>query len=207
MPRARRQLIDEGYYHIIQRGNNRRAIFHRPRDFQAYFVLLKEGLDRSPGTLLHHYCFMPNHMHLLIRVGASADLPRLMHWVNLSYTHYYRRAYDYVGHLFQGRYKTLPIRFDRYLLECARYIERNPLRAGLANHPGDYAWSSYRFYAAGEPNVLLTPTPHYADLGPTLDDRRARYQDRVLEPHPYEDLVELQLAGRSSVGTGPKGTG
>ena len=202
MPRTRRQLLDESCYHLIQRGNNRRAIFHRPKDFQAYFVLLKEGLDRSPGTLLHHYCLMPNRIHLLVRVGVAADLPRLMHWVNLSYTHHYRRAYDYVGHLFQGRYKVLPIRSDSHLLECARYIERNPLRAGLAAHPRDYAWSSYRFYAEGQANILLTASPNYADLAPTPEARRSRYQDNVLHPRPYEELLDLQLAGRPSSGTG-----
>ncbi|HEX9780696.1 MAG TPA: transposase [bacterium] len=195
MPRATRQLIDESYWHITVRGNNRRPLFHRPDDYRAYLRLLREYGRRFPGTLIHHYCLMPNQVHLLVRMGLGPDFPRFMQGVNQSYYHHYRRTHGYSGHLFQGRYKSFAIRTESYLLECGRYIERNPVRAEMVRDPRHYPWSSYTFYAEGQPDPLLTPSPLYEGLGAREFDRQLAYRDYVTASRPYEALIDRQLLG------------
>jgi putative transposase len=112
-----------------------------------------------------------------------------------SYQFHWRRRYELVGHLWQGRFKSLPIEKEAYLLECGRYIERNPVRAGLCERPEDYPWSSASFYLAGQQDgwSFLDRDPAYQALGPTDRSRQERYRQYVGQARPYEQLVDAQI--------------
>ena len=142
MARGPRFVMDEGYYHVIQRGNDRRKVFRDDKDYEYFCMLLRKYLKKY-ASYLYHYCLMSNHLHLLLKVIKAKDLSRLMQGVNLSYTLYYKGKYRFTGSLWQGRYKSIVIEKDEYLMECGRYIERNPLRAGFVKDLKDYHFSSY----------------------------------------------------------------
>ena len=107
---------------------------------------------------------MSNHFHLVVQLPNPRQLSRLMAGLAVAYVHHYHRRYGFVGHLFQGRFKSPAVDRDGYLLSCGRYIERNPLVAGLVQRPWDYPWSSCRAYAVGEGNALLAANPCYTEL-------------------------------------------
>ena len=142
---------------------------------------------------LYHYCLMPNHFHLLIRIVRAADLSKLIHHIATSYSYYVRKAYDKVGYIFQGRYKSFLIENDSYLLDCGRYIERNPVRAGIVRDPAKYDWSSYNFYVNSMPNCLLSVDPLYAELAATPKERQKIYREYIEVPRNYEMLIDSAL--------------
>ncbi|MBI3010933.1 MAG: transposase [Candidatus Omnitrophica bacterium] len=192
MPRKPRQLVDDGYYHLIARGNNRLFLFAVPGGFETFTTLLATAKAKYAWNLCH-YCLMSNHLHLLGQVAQGVTLPKLMQFLLFEYSRWYRKTTGYSGHLWQGRYKSPLIDRESYLLECGRYIERNPLRAGLVERTEDYPWSSYRHYALGEPNPLVDEDPYYATLGPDAPTRQQRYQDFVRLEGPYDRLVDDAL--------------
>ena len=178
MARKPRQLMDYGYYHLIARGNNRLAVLLFSNGFEAFKELLKESKEKY-SLRLYHYCLMSNHFHLLVRMDNGFDLPRLMHFLLMGYSRWYRNRTGYVGHLWQTRYKSFLIDKESYLLECGRYIERNPVRAGIVQDSADYAWSSYRYYALGKEDSLVDKDDYYDTLGRNTEERRRRYRDFV----------------------------
>ncbi|KKU18992.1 MAG: Transposase [Candidatus Saccharibacteria bacterium GW2011_GWA2_46_10] len=149
MPRKPRQLTDHGYYHLIARGNNRHFILSVPGGHEFFKELLAQSKEKFQWQL-SHYCLMSNHFHLLGRIAQGHQLPKLMQYLLFGYSRWYRLKAHYVGHVWQGRYKSPLIEKESYYLECGRYIERNPIRAGLVANAEQYAWSSYRHYALGE---------------------------------------------------------
>ncbi len=126
-PDARGYVGDGDIYHVINRGNNRMRLFHTDADFIFFLDLLKQYKALFP-IVLYHYCLMSNHVHFLMKTIQGSDLSRLMQGINQSYSNYYKRTYQHMGHIWQGRYKSFKITKDSYLLECGRYIERNPLK-------------------------------------------------------------------------------
>ena len=126
MGRGKRLLYDGAIYHIISRGHNRYRIFHTFKDYQSYLKLLKHYKPKFKFSLFH-YCLMPNRIHLLLQIEKGKELPLLMQYINQAYVRCYKKSYKLIGNLFQGRYKALHIDKDEYLIECGRYIERNPL--------------------------------------------------------------------------------
>lgn len=189
MARKPRLVMDEGYYHVIQRGNDRRKIFRAKEDYDHFYLLMKKYLEKY-ASFLYHYCLMSNHVHLLIKVMRAEDLPRLMQGINLSYTLYYKGIYRFTGSLWQGRYKSIVIEKDEYLMECGRYIERNPVRAGIVEDPKDYAFSSYNFYAHGKESAIITEDILYKDLDSDKDRRQTKYRDYVLEERAYDKILD-----------------
>lgn len=188
MPRTPRILNDSGVYHIISRGNNRQKLFLKNEDFLTYLELL--GLMKKDYDFqLYHDCLMTNHVHLFIKFFAQEGLQKVMQRVNLRYAKKYRRLYQYVGPVFQDRFKSFPIEEDSYLLDCGRYIERNPIKAGIVKELALYPWSSYSFYAFGKMNELIDENPYYQALGQNQTERQTRYQEYVLMNRPYENLV------------------
>ena len=115
-----------------------------------------------------------------------------MQAVSLSYSAYYRKRYKYAGYLWQGRFKSVHIDNDSYLLECARYIERNPLRTKrrMVEDLSEYRWSSYNFYANGQTDDIITVNPLYNGLGQTAQARRVKYKEYILTPRPYEKILD-----------------
>lgn len=192
MGRPKRALIDDGIYHIISRGHNRYKIFNSPYDYRIYKKLLRHYKKKFHFDLFH-YCLMPNHVHLLLRIARGPELPHLMQGLNQSYANHYKRSYGLVGNLFQGRYKGLMIDKDEYLLECARYIERNPLRAGMVKDPAEYDFSSFNYYASGIKDDIITPNPKYEELSITPKERMRLYTEYLLQPRPYETIIDQKF--------------
>ena len=180
MPRIARLVAEDTVFHILTRGNNRRAVFHEDKDYRHYLYLLKLYKEEH-YFLLHHYCLMPNHIHLILMTTEHTDLAKLMKQVNLAYMHYYKRNYSHYGHFWQGRYKSLIIQKDEYLLTCGKYIELNPVKANIVKDPKDYPYSSYNFYASGDHNTLIDTNPLYADMGKTNKQRQLYYTNLVVD--------------------------
>jgi putative transposase len=192
MARKRRILVDGGLYHIISRGHNRYKLFHGFEDYKTYKnIILKYSKEFS--FELFHYCFMPNHIHLLLKICNGPDLPHLLQCINQAYAKHYKRSYKLIGNLFQGRYKSALVDKDSYLLECGRYIERNPFRAGLVKDPSGYDWSSCKFYTRGKDDEIITINPLYLDLGTDKIKRMHKYQEYLLENRPYEHMVDKAM--------------
>jgi YD repeat-containing protein len=137
------QWTDTGCFHVINRGHNRDIIFTDDEDRHFFLGLLARYQQRCPQRL-YHYCLMSNHFHLLVHLQEPRRLSAWMAGLLRSYVHYYHRRHCFVGHLFQGRFKSPAIQMEAYLLSCGRYIERNPLEAGMVALPWEYRWSSAR---------------------------------------------------------------
>jgi len=141
--------------------------------------------------LLYHYSLMPNHVHLVLETIPETILAKFMKQINLSYMYHYKRKYSYVGHLWQGRFKSLLINRDEYLIVCGKYVEINPVRANIVKDPKDYKWSSYNHYAYGEKNPLVDNDPLYESLGKNELERQASYREG------FEYLIkEINLRAR-----------
>jgi putative transposase len=194
MARPLRLEAEGAVYHVIARGNERKAVFRDDRDRQEYLDRLIRCRDRF-GLRVLAFCLMGNHLHLAVERGP-AKLSRVMLALQSSYTQWFNRRHGRVGHLFQGRYKALLIEKDRYLLALVRYIHRNPLEAGLSARAEDYAWSSDRYYRARKPPDWLDVDRVFPLLGPTQRVAAARYRrlmgDEVEET--YEDVQSYAQA-------------
>lgn len=144
MSRKARAEVAGGLYHVITRGNNRRQIFNAPADYEKFLSLLAVQKSKLP-FFLYAYCLMTNHVHLLIERQADT-VGRIMHRVLTGYSQYYNGRYRRVGHLLQGRHKSILCQSDRYLSELVRYIHLNPVRAGMVKRPEQYNYSGHRAY-------------------------------------------------------------
>lgn len=145
MARKQRIEFDGALYHVITRGNQKQKTFKGREDYRAYLDILARYKERY-HFLLYGYVLMTNHVHLLIET-RTVPLSKILQGINQSYTLYFNRKHNTVGHLFQGRYKAILCDKDRYLLALIKYIHLNPLRAKAAHSLDDYEWSSHRFYA------------------------------------------------------------
>ena len=198
MARAARQLVDHGYYHIISRGNNAMPLFNIENGFAMFKFILFESKKKFTWKL-HHYCLMPNHVHLLAQMEKGSQLPLLMHSILLGYSRWYHKKTSYIGYLWQGRYKSPLIDKESYMLECGRYIERNPVRAKLAQTPQDYSWSSYCHYALGQKDPIIDEDPYYREFGIDLIERRKKYVEFVSFEGPYDKIVDESLMSNRTV--------
>lgn len=180
MPRTRRLIPVDLAMHIMCRGNNKQSIFNRDVDKIHYYLLLCELKEDNKVGILH-YCLMDNHLHLIIWVNMQTKLSRFMKQVNLSYFNYYKKTYSYFGHLWQGRFNSNIIDTDSYLLQCGKYIELNPVRAGIVKSPEEYRFTSYNYYAKGSPDPLITPSPAYLALSGLIEERRKQYTEFVVD--------------------------
>ena len=176
MPRAARSVIDNGVYHVLNRGNARAEIFHKPGDFEAFVRVLGEGLTRQPVDLLS-WCLMSNHWHLVLRPRKAKALAELMRWVGVTHVrrhqeHYHQRG---GGHLYQGRFKSFLVQTDEHFLTVCRYVEANPLRAKMVRRAQDWPWSSLGYRPAGPALVTCSTWPV---------ERPADWVERVNLPVP-----------------------
>ncbi|MDO8489439.1 MAG: transposase [Candidatus Omnitrophota bacterium] len=193
MPREARGLVDEGCYHIVTRGIDRRTLFADESDNQYFVNIVSTNLARFK-IYIFHYCLMVNHVHLLIKTTRAADLSKFMQAVLQSYASYFRKKYLSVGFIFQNRYKSKLIDNDAYLLECGRYIERNPLRSKVISELSEYRWSSYLLYAKGEKNDIVNLlNPLYLELADSDKKRRELYVNYVSQGRPYEDILDKEF--------------
>ena len=197
MPRQPRIQLDGIPLHIVQRGHNRSACFFDDEDRLAYLGWLGEALERAKCRL-HAYVLMTNHVHLLLTPEHAQTVPRVMMSVGRQYVQHVNRTYARTGTLWDGRYKSSVVQAETYLLLCQRYIELNPVRAGMVADPGAYRWSSYRANALGEANAMLSPHPVYRDMGHSPGERREAYQALFRTALDEAPLKELRMALRQN---------
>ncbi len=173
------RLTLAGYpHHVIQRGNNRQAIFESSGDRQFLLDLMRENAEKF-GIAVHAYVLMDNHFHLLATPHAADALPQMMQAVGRRYVRLFNDSRQRSGTLWEGRYKSTVIQTDRYLLACMAYIDLNPVRAGLVAQAQDYPWSSYAYYAGLRSDRLITPHSLYWALGNTPFAREMAYAELV----------------------------
>lgn len=154
MPRRPRILSSSGIYHVTIRGVNKVDIFHDRRD-RLRFLHVLELVAEKGEYLLHAYCLMSNHVHLLFQEHRDS-MAKSMKRIGIRYVGYFNKKYQRSGHLFENRYKSKPIISENYLLNCLHYIHQNPVEAGLCSTPEDYKWSSYSCYLRPGSNPLVT---------------------------------------------------
>ncbi|MDD2883234.1 MAG: transposase [Rhodoferax sp.] len=193
MPRRPRIHLDGVPLHIVQRGHNRQPCFFADADYLAYLEWLGDAARRT-GCQLHAYALMTNHVHLLLTPADAQAVPRLMVTLGRRYVPYINAAYQRSGTLWEGRYKSSLIQSESYLLACMRYIELNPVRAGICPDPAHYRWSSYRANALGETTPLLTPHPLYATLGPDDARRQGAYRELFDQVLSDKTITDIRLA-------------
>ena len=175
MPRRARLSISGVPWHITQRGNNRSACFYEDEDYHFYLHHLKEQAAKH-GCEIHAYVLMTNHVHLLLTPKEADSASLLMKHLGQRYVQYVNRTYRRSGTLWEGRYKSCVTQSEDYVLACYRYIELNPVRAEMVNHPREYLWSSYRNNGEGKASDLLTPHDQYVGLAVDELDRRKAYR-------------------------------
>lgn len=175
MPRRARLSVPGIPWHIIQRGNNRSACFYADADYRRYLAILKEQATKH-GCLVHAYVLMTNHVHLLVTPEHEHSASLLMKNLGQQYVQHVNRRYQRTGTLWEGRFRSCLIESQAYLLACYRYVELNPVRANMVEHPRQYPWSSFRVNAAGAKSDLITPHAEYMSLGGTDSSRRAAYR-------------------------------
>jgi putative transposase len=174
MPRKPRVSIIGVAEHIIQRGNNRQAIFTHDSDMKAYITWLKEYAEKF-NVDIHAWVLMTNHVHLLCTPNSSSAVSSMMQSLGRKYVQYFNRRYERSGTLWEGRFRSSLVQSEKYLLQVYQYIELNPVRAGMVNNPSDYSWSSYQINALGKHSQLMTYHPLYLSLGNTLEQRQRHY--------------------------------
>lgn len=193
MPRPLRPIAAGLVYHVINRGNNRQPVFHDEADYLAFLRMIAQIQERKPFDLLG-YCLMPNHIHLLIQARTD-PVSRIVQSVLVSHTHRYHRVYQATGHVWQGRFKSPVVQDDDHLLAVLRYIEANPIRAGLVQNAADYRWSSYGYHSDGRADAVLAPSSPYEALGVNPIARRRHWQAMV---HELPNETELAAIRRSN---------
>jgi putative transposase len=161
MPRTARASQGGYCYHVLNRGNSRRTVFHKNGDYAAFIKLLRQAAERTPVRLLA-YCLMANHFHLALWPRQDGDLSDYMMWLLTAHVRRYHQHYHSSGHVWQGRFRAFPIQEDDHLLTVLRYIERNPVRASLVERAQDWPWSSAAPPQGGDPALDPGPVPRPA---------------------------------------------
>lgn len=193
MARLPRLVVPHQAHHIIQRGTDRRVIFHDDSDHLAFIAYLREAA-KTFKVAIHAYVLMPNHLHLLATPSDEIGLARMMQWVGRHYVPYFNHRYERFGTLWQGRYRATVIDSERYFLACSRYIELNPVRGGICSRPEDFRWSSYAHHAGIAPDPLVIDHPLYWALANTPFGREAAYRGLIDEALSREEITELSDA-------------
>jgi len=169
------QLQHSLIYHIYSRSCNRQSIFKQKDDFRYFISLLQDYCQRFEVSL-YHWVIMSNHYHLVIELNTPEIISKMMAGLHKTYSNYHHKVYGTVGFLWQGRFKLQPIQKELYLIACGRYVERNPVRAGMVKVAYDYEYSSAKYYCLGIPDNLTKTDPYFTDLGNDAKTRQQRYR-------------------------------
>ena len=178
MPRKPRMYMAGTPAHIVQRGNNRDTCFFAKDDYRIYKEWLGDACKRY-SVELYAYVLMTNHVHLLLSPETKEGVSLVMQSIGRRYVQYVNKTYRRSGTLWESRHKASLVQAEQYLLACYRYIELNPVRAGMVKHPADYPWSSYRCHGYGEVDSLISHHPLYLALGKG-EDRLFAYRELFL---------------------------
>jgi putative transposase len=189
--------------HIVQRGNNRQAVFFDSPDYHAYLGTLFESSKRYDVSV-HAFVCMSNHVHLLVTPLAPDSASRMMQRLGARYTAGINSVYRRTGSLWEGRFKSSLVDSERYVLACYRYIELNPVRAGMTCHPGEYRWSSFRHNALKPGEYPIRPHASWLALGADVTERRKRYLNLVKSGMDPETTKAIRYATRKGLPTGSK---
>ncbi len=184
--------------HVTQRGNNHSLIFRAPSDYAVFTVMLRYAFGRR-DVAIHAYALMTNHVHLLVTPANATSLPRAMQAVGLRYVQYFNRRYRRSGGLWEGRYRSALVHDERYWMTCMRYVELNPVRAGMVVSPEQYPWSSYRHHAFGEADRSITDHPLYLALGRSQEIREVAWREICGQGMPPEELEHIRRSIRSGI--------
>lgn len=199
MARPLRIEYEGAFYHITARGNERRKIYYSKADYKKFKSYLKEAQQKY-GYLIHCYVLMTNHYHLLIET-KEANLSKVMHYINSSYTNYINIKRRRSGHLFQGRYKSILIDRDSYLLELSRYLHLNPVRAKMVDRPEDYPYSSYVVYISRDKGDIVYRDLILEMMSKNKRNAKERYRDFMDEAigvdveNPLKDVYGGMILG------------
>lgn len=201
MPRRARLRLAGLPVHIIQRGNNRSSCFAADSDYRLYLALIGELTPRFECEL-HAYVLMTNHAHLLMSPRDPQGASHLMKHLGQRYVQHVNRAYGRTGSLWEGRFRSSIVDSDGYLLRCYRYIECNPVRAGMVRDPAAYPWSSYHVNALGNEDRIVTPHAQYLSLGPDEASRKAAYLRLFEGEMPPAELARIRDAANGGFALG-----
>jgi putative transposase len=177
--------------HVVQRGNDRKACFFQDDDYRRYLSLLGEAARRH-ACALHAYVLMTNHAHFLVTPVEVGGVSRMMQPLGRNYVSTVNARYRRTGTLWEGRYKSCLVDSETYLLACHRYIELNPVRAGMIDSPSVYHWSSHAANAIGAADPLLTPHPSYLALGAEPAARQSAYRQLFNDEQETGRMAEIR---------------
>jgi putative transposase len=187
--------------HVIQRGNNRQVCFESDDDHEAYAGWLAEYSHRY-SVDIHAWVLMSNHVHLLCTPRVEGGISRMMQGLGRRYVQYFNSKYGRTGTLWNGRFKSCLIQEERYLLQVYKYIELNPVRAGMVADPGAYRWSSYQVNGLGEVSYLCTPHEEYLSLGKDAEERQRNYREFLFQNIDEEVLKEIRTRTHQGMAVG-----
>jgi len=176
---------------VIQRGHNREPCFYSEQDYRHYLDDLEEAAKKHECRV-HAYVLMTNHVHILVTPMVDHGISNMMQTRGRRYVYYINQGYCRSGTLWEGRYKSSLIDSDEYLLTCMRYIELNPVRAAMVEHPGEYKWSSYHANAQKGCDALIEGHPIYIELGLNAADRQAAYRELFKNHIDNDTLHEIR---------------
>lgn len=197
MPRPLRPIAEGLIYHVINRGNGRQPVFFKDGDYLAFLKALGDLKERKP-LALYGYCLMPNHIHLLLR-PEGATVSRIVQSLLVSHTQRFHRHRGTCGHVWQGRFKSPVIQDDDHLLCVLRYIEANPLRAGMVKRAEDYRWSSFAAHGRGNPDELIDPVATYEALAARPATRLGRWTAYVHQDPPEAELSAIRKSNETGL--------
>ncbi len=197
MPRRSRLVVPEMPLHIIQRGINRAVCFQMDNDYLVYLDQLRHCASLA-DCAIHAYVLMSNHVHMLVTPHTENAPGRLMKGLGERYVRYFNRRHGRTGTLWEGRFRSCLVTDERYFLVCQRYIELNPVRAGMVLRPGDYQWSSFRANTCNTCSTFLTPHDCYIGLGRDEEIRQANYLALFEHAISEQDLTHLRSATNSN---------
>ena len=193
MPRSARIMLAGAAVHVVHRGNNRGPCFLSDDDRAFYLHHLGRALPRC-GCLLHAYCLMDNHVHLLLTTEPANGCALLMKSAAQLYAQYFNKSHARTGYLWEGRFKSCLVQAEHYALSCYRYIEMNPVRAAMVRTADEFRWSSFRVNAHGAKSPLITPHAEYLQLGTTPSERQAAYRDLFGSAAAPTNVEEIRRA-------------
>jgi putative transposase len=190
MARLPRLAVPQQAHHLIQRGHNRQIVFRDDMDRRKYLDTLRE-VASIHHVALHAYVLMDNHVHLLATPEDADGLSRMMQAQGRRFVAWYNKRHGHLGTLWEGRFRATVIESERYLLTCMRYIDLNPVRAGLVLQCREYPWSSHAHYIGARTDALITEHPLFWTLGNTPFERDAAYKDLFATDIASSDVVAL----------------
>jgi len=182
MPRLSRadQIEENLTYHIYNRGNGKLNIFHDEGDFNYFLYTIKRYKVKCPFDI-YHWALMNNHFHFILSIGTPKLLSKCIGGILQVFAQYHHKRWDSAGRLWQGRFMSQPVQKEKYLFECGRYIERNPMRAGIVEYPWDYKWSSCQYYINNKKDDIITKDPAFESFGSSHKETIENYKNWLVE--------------------------